>query len=327
MTCSPKEVFVKILLPLLLFNQFVFCMVFHEYFLEDFGTDPVNTEFLAYKALKKHPLEVNVDYVVIPWAYLINTSSLHKVSKIKVNSGFTICQHINYEVIIPFLREMGITTLFIPHAIKDKNYSGVTVLPFPHSAVNGVGPAQTKDIYYSFVGVSWTHPVRAQILALPQRPDCVIKERRDWHFYQSSAEQEIEKQEYQEILARSRFSLCPRGTGASTLRFWESLQAGAIPVLLSDQMTLPEEIDWDACIVRIPEEDVSKIDCILSEISLEQEQAMRAKCLEIFPLCSGDNIVNTIRVHYQSKSITLPDSCCPARYPNLPKRLQRRAGG
>lgn len=41
----------------------------------------------------------------------------------------------------------------------------------------------------------------------------------------------IEGPAYNEILSRSRFSLCPSGNGYDTYRFWESLCYGAIPIV------------------------------------------------------------------------------------------------
>lgn len=60
---------------------------------------------------------------------------------------------------------------------------------------------------------------------------------------------------YWEILSDSQFSLCPRGDHASSVRFYESLASGCIPVLLADNARLPLErvLPWEDMIVRVPE--------------------------------------------------------------------------
>lgn len=261
-----------------------------------FECDPVITEYTAFKLLSENPLEADVNYLALPWAVMINYGQLSKAPDIKLNGGFTVCQHIYYEKIIPILKRIGIDTLFTPHVPNQKTYDGITVLPFPHYPVNGAHPAIEKDILYSFVGCTATHNVRKRIMNLPKHDDVVLKGRGSWHFARRSKEEE--KEEYKDVLARSRFALCPRGTGASTIRFWEAMQAGAIPVLLADAMSLPPEVDWSTCIIKIPQDQVDRIDEIIRSIPVELEDEMRANCLAVFDLFYGDNFVRTIRCHY-----------------------------
>jgi hypothetical protein len=101
-----------------------------------------------------------------------------------------------------------------------------------------------------------------------------------------------------DVLSRSRFSLCPRGTGASTIRFWESLQAGAIPVLIGDDMILPKNFDWDACTITIAAEDISNIPFILNKISTEQEATMKKNCLIAYKLFAEKNFISIIKKTY-----------------------------
>jgi xylogalacturonan beta-1,3-xylosyltransferase len=104
--------------------------------------------------------------------------------------------------------------------------------------------------------------------------------------------------EFQEILARSRFSLCPRGVGTATLRFWESLAAGAIPVLISDHFELPGGTNWPSCVLRIPEEDAPRIDAAIRAVDLETERSMRHAAIEAYGHYSGNNIIGGVRQFY-----------------------------
>lgn len=281
-----------------------FGMQIREFFVELFKQDSVTTEYDAYRLLRENPLKQQVTYLAVPWAVLINTKQLHKVPLIRLQNAFTICQHIRYKDILPLLQKMGVNVLFTPHVLRaelGKKYYGVRIMPFPHCAANGIGANDKKDIFYSFIGYD-NHPVRSELFGLRHPAGTVIIKRLQWHFNVTSTKvaeslerQKNEKMEYQDVMARTRYSLCPRGTGASTLRFWESLQAGAIPVLLSDDMSLPSGFDWSRCVVFIKESDVQQINTILSSITEQQENAMRQSCLEAFIKFSGDNFVSCVR--------------------------------
>jgi hypothetical protein len=279
-------------------------MKIHEYCIELFKTDPVITEYEAYRLLKSDPLIQEVNYLAVPWASLINQGKINSIAIKPIKGGFTICQHTGYKWIIPALLEIGVEVLFAPHV--DENHRDIKVFPFPHYAINGINPTKEKDIWYSFIGLDSTSKInsnlRRNIFKIKHPKSAVVKKRKHWHWARennwsnlSEVQQKKEKIEYMDILARSRFSLCPRGFGASTLRFWESLKAGAIPVLLSDTMRLPGGIDWGQCIIRLREDEVGKIPGVLSTISIEEEHAMREACLKAYRNFSEDNFVKCIR--------------------------------
>ena len=295
------------------FIFFLYCsiqsMPLKELFINQFNIDYVSTEHFAYCALKKKPLPFDIPYVAIPWAPFITYRRLDEIPDIKVPGGFTVCQHLHYKAILPVLRKMGVSVLFATHADQDTHYKGVnyndiTVVPFPHYAMNGAQPAKIKDIYYSFIGFI-SHPVRKRIFSMRHLDNAYIKKRGNWHFYANHSEF---SNEYKDVLARSRFSLCIRGAGVSTIRFWESLQAGAIPVLIADGMLLPDFINWDECIIRVPEKDIEKIPGILASIPFEKEQTMRKKCISIYKKhFSKENFAATI-YHFFNK--TMKNSSC-----------------
>lgn len=62
---------------------------------------------------------------------------------------------------------------------------------------------------------------------------------------------------YWRLLSETQFSLCPRGDNCGSVRFYESLAAGCIPVLLADDVELPLQniLPWDDMLVRVPESD------------------------------------------------------------------------
>lgn len=280
-----------------------------EYQTEFFPEDPVPTEWSACRVLKQTPLENPVNYLAAPWAVLMNKGKLESASKMRIGGGFTVCQHSRYYELIPLLKTIGVDTLFCPH-VSEKGTDGIRLFPFPHYAVNGTAPGKIKDLFYAFVGIDSTTPggseLRRKIFLMSHPPGTVVIERKRWHWLRENGwgdfpeeEQIRERREYRDLLSRSEFSLCPRGFGAGTVRFWESLAAGAVPVLLSDFLKLPEGVDWEQCIVRIPERDVSLVPEILSGISKPRRAEMSRNCREVYARFSGGNFVSAIRAVYR----------------------------
>jgi hypothetical protein len=84
-----------------------------------------------------------------------------------------------------------------------------------------------------------------------------------------------EKTRYYNNIINSKFVLCPRGTGSTSSRFFETIWFGRVPVLIADDTKLPLEsiIHWDDLIVRVSEKDMNiheKIQQFLSSKNIEE---------------------------------------------------------
>lgn len=68
----------------------------------------------------------------------------------------------------------------------------------------------------------------------------------------------VRRQRYLDALGASLTVLCPRGDGMNSIRFFETLSMGRIPVLIADGCLLPfaSQIPYERFVIRIPEQEV-----------------------------------------------------------------------
>lgn len=261
-------------------------------------------EYYSYIELKQNPLPINVNYLAVPWHDATVKGNVKKIKEalkgIHLKGGFTILYPYEdnpHDQIMELVKSTGVDCIFTPRATTNCSVvNGMKIIPYPYHPLNGVGPDRKKDILCSFVGIFSSHPVRKQLLVLHNPPEIIIKDSQNWISHQHV-------NEFKDLLARSRFSLCPRGYAANSIRFYESLQAGAIPVLVSDTALLPNGFDWDSCCLRVAENDVANIPTILKQITPENENDMRQACYLAHRLFSGKNLISPIRLHYGIKPL------------------------
>jgi hypothetical protein len=130
---------------------------------------------------------------------------------------------------------------------------------------------------FSFLGRTSTHKVRRELLQLdaPETPivDVAHAAARIEHFDYKAT--------YARLMAESKFILCPRGFGASSIRLFESMRAGRAPVIISDAWREPPVGDWSLFSIRIRESDVKHIPRLLKEREGDAE-AMGARARTVF---------------------------------------------
>ena len=172
-----------------------------------------------------------------------------------------------------------------------------------------------RDLLFSFVGEYRTHPVRGQVGALRHPRSSVLDSspgtRRWWD--QSWEAQVPYKERFREYLCRSKFVLCPRGVVPNSIRIYEAMEAGAVPVLISDGIVLPRGPRWEEFSVRIRERDVASIPEVLESLeprAAEMGAIARREWEEHFsPTTSFRSLATwaaTILKNLQTKSMTLP---------------------
>jgi hypothetical protein len=138
--------------------------------------------------------------------------------------------------------------------------------------------------------------IRQRIFDLKKSHDTEIIFIGVWHFneivysknqnkdgdYIASQKHDNDTHEYNRLLLDSIFSLCPSGTGPNSIRLWESLAIGTIPVILSDELELPVHPLWNKAILRVPENKLHLVEEYLRSFSDEEILSRRGNCLKIY---------------------------------------------
>ena len=195
--------------------------------------------------------------------------------KLKIHS---VCQHIHWIRILEIANDLGITDLHFSHkdsSSEDKQLAlgyGFVLHGWPLIAVNYITPerregmerklVKDKKLLASFIGAHMPHYLDDSRLKLFEaakesgREDVFVDLGNEWHFNKLVYEEQVLNREiashhidehnqktfrYNSILSDSKFSLCPIGAGPNTLRFWESIAIGSIPVIFSGDLAVFNE--------------------------------------------------------------------------------------
>jgi hypothetical protein len=188
----------------------------------------------------------------------------------------TVCQQIHWRRFVEHFRAIGVTDLHLSHCEQGAQAelgadAGLRLHSWPLIAVNVEDEARRIGLDFnrpvaqrrhlaSFIGAHMPHyrsDVRLRLLQAARdsgRSDVLVDLGSEWHFNKivyveqvaSKAIAEADRQahdagtlRYNQVLSDSVFSLCPEGAGPNTLRVWESIAVGAIPVIMADHWVLP----------------------------------------------------------------------------------------
>jgi Exostosin family len=158
----------------------------------------------------------------------------------------------------------------------------------------------SEDIFFSFQGSLSSRP-RAQLFDTKfDRKDIFIEKVAPiWGSQIFGTQFDDMKKRYVDMIARSKFVLCPRGNGTSSFRLFEVMQCGRVPVIIADSWVPPEGVDWKSCSVRVQELDIPRIPSILEEY--ESSWAEMASCARrvwedhYCPSQIGESLLNGIK--------------------------------
>lgn len=280
----------------------------YDFFTDIFKYEKYPVEYECYKQLYGS----DFNYIAIPWTQILNSHWLDfpgrqskeayfkylSKQKISQHNNFTVCQHDSYMLLREYYKHLHITKVFACAAYDYDKIDGVEIIPMPY--INTFSFHKIKrDILISFLG-SVTHECRETIKRKICNENIIFRD--TYHITSDFFKQSnklAEEQEYENILSRSRFSLCPRGSNPNSVRFWESLAAGAIPILISDNYKLPEW-DWSSTIIRLKESDLTSLDYnSLKNILLDvkDEDIRRENCLKAYEFFKHENYKKYINTY------------------------------
>jgi hypothetical protein len=137
--------------------------------------------------------------------------------------------------------------------------------------IDSTNESNPRKYLASFVGRFFTHECRSKIRNIYKHDNrfFII----ETTYYNGLHEREL----FQNTMKNSLFALCPRGTGVTSYRIFESIYYGAIPVYISDEFHLPFNVDFNIYGIKIELKDIDKIKEILLSYSEEKIKELRIK--------------------------------------------------
>jgi hypothetical protein len=226
----------------------------------------------------------------------------------------TVCQHIAWRMLLDFWREVGITDIHISHyesGVVDE--SEMRFHSWPLIAVNYEVPGRSDELFFkdvdekkylaSFIGAhtkQYRSNARIRVKEVFEgRNDFFYSLSNRWFYGEKvyynqikgikSDDLSIEHHKnntlfYNHVLSDSIFSICPEGTGPNTIRLWESMAIGSIPVIISDSW-IPPEVDgfnWEDFSLKIKLDSIGEIPRILDSMDKKKIRKMSQNCLNAY---------------------------------------------
>jgi len=178
----------------------------------------------------------NLNYVNLPLSFLLNKKGIPGTQKVidEIEKKYPniqkkyVCQHILVSKLNFYNNKV-----YTPHTLQTDDK---IVIPHYNPLINKDDfiPFNERRYRLSFVGCILTHPIRRILTKINNDEDILIRSTGQWHFSKNPEAQLKYSTKYKEILCNTKFSLCPPGTGVSTIRLYESMAAGSIPVILNN---------------------------------------------------------------------------------------------
>jgi hypothetical protein len=209
------------------------------------------------------------------------------------------------------------------HVLTDDNIkplNGITI-PSPYKFYSPKNyPENNNKYYFSFKGncnqVGWFGCCKVRKY---MKNICKSNNSSYNYLYQDTSEKTINKDKnlYMQILENSKFGLVLHGDGRWSHRLIEVMGSGAIPVLISDGLTLPFEeiINYENSIIRISEKQLYSCNSVNDFINLlpneNEAKIFDKKAKNIYnKYFSNDNIILNnliicmeIKINQNSKKI------------------------
>jgi hypothetical protein len=131
-------------------------------------------------------------------------------------------------------------------------------------------PSDCVAYLYGFIGSVETARVRQNLATLRHArgffQDVSAEYPRALNGTMSDEEMQNYRRRYVEVTQASKFILCPRGLGVSSVRLFDTMRMGRVPVILSDDWVEPTGPLWNEFSLRVPEREYAQIPSLLEQI-------------------------------------------------------------
>ena len=143
-------------------------------------------------------------------------------------------------------------------------------------------PRHDLPYLFSFMGSLRNAPIRPRLATLSHPRSFFQNTTEEFDRVMHQKMDRLERLEYErryaELTKATKFVLCPRGLSASTVRLFETMRMGRVPVILSDGWVAPEGPRWEDFAIRIPEREFARIPGLLEQRESEAvEMGERAR--------------------------------------------------
>ena len=240
----------------------------------------------------------------------------------------TCCQHIRWRDAALKFQKLMITDLWISHKkVNEDKIGEINLHAWSLYATNYEDKSRSKWLtaktieskryIASFIGAYLPHYLsdcRLKIGQMQLNKNYLVIIKNEWHFEKIVYQGQMKALEesvlnnltdssalslYNKTLSNSIFSLCPEGAGPNTIRIWESLAIGSIPVVISNDLDIPlpkgyTYRDLENIIINIRLEEVDRLEEILGNVSLSKVKEMQMQGVTFYGRLRKENILNRV---------------------------------
>jgi len=171
------------------------------------------------------------------------------------------------DYVIPFLP--GVYASIERRWKSPRTRSGFYLAVAENEFVEFTPPHDDLKYLYSFLGSVDNARVRSDILSLTHPRVFFQDTSADFREVMAGKRDLAAMQDYwrryAEICKNSKFVLCPRGKGVSSVRLFDSMRMGRVPVILADQWVAPDGPRWHEFSLRIAEKDFRRTPDLLEQ--------------------------------------------------------------
>jgi len=136
--------------------------------------------------------------------------------------------------------------------------------------------AVPKDLLFSFAGRA-SYRVRKRLfsLAFPSDEVEIVNTSAYNHFCEGEVDREEARTRFWNLARRSKYGLCPRGAGTSSIRLFEMMESGIAPIIIADNWLPPWGPKWEDFALFVAERKLGSLYKIAKDHETEYLQRGR----------------------------------------------------